>query len=167
MAKYSHSMNRTALIDEPIVEMLLAKRYASSGISFIKEYNNPTLAYCVNGVKRNLYIKRNSSKYFNSHNFFISLNKNHLDVFNNSTYVFIDEVSNSLYLVDGITLLKFILNHKDEINQIADSDNSYILISKQDIISMTTSKTQVIRYNDQFASLFAMCRDESKFTNLM
>ena len=95
------------------------------------------------------------------------MNKNHLDVFNNSTYVFIDEVSNALYLVDGMTLLKFILNHKDEINQIADSDNSYILISKQDIISMTTSKTQIIRYNDQFASLFAMCRDESNFTNLM
>lgn len=167
MAKYSNSMNRTALIDEPIVEMLLSKRYASSGISFIKEFNSSTLAYYVNGIKKNLYIKRNSAKYFNSHNFFITLNKNHLDVFNNSTYVFIDEVANALYLVDGIVLLKFILDHKDNINQIVDSDNSYILISKQDIMSMTSSKNQIIRYNDQFASLFAMCRDESKFTNLM
>lgn len=167
MTKYSNSMNRSALIDEPIVEMLLSKKYASSGISFQKEYKNSTLMYSVNGVHRNLFIKRNSSKYYNSNNFFITLNKNRLDVFNNATYVFIDEVSNALYLVDGMSLLKFILNHKDNINQIDNTENYYILISKADIISLTDSKNQIINYNNQFATLFKMYRDESNFTNLM
>lgn len=166
MTKHTGIMNRSNLIDEPIVEMILTKKYASSGISFIKDYKSSSTIYCVNGVRRNLVVKRNSSKYYNSHNFFITLNKNNVDVFNNTTYAFIDETSNTLYLVDGIALLKYIIEHKDELTQIEDSKLSYILVPKTAISSMTDS-SHVIKYNSQFAALFEMYRDESNFTNLI
>lgn len=168
MSKHTSIMNRTTLVDEPIVEMILSKKYASSGISFMKDYNSSSTIYCVNGIKRNLIVKRNSSKYYSSHNFFISLNKNKLDVFNNATYVFIDEVADTLYLVDGIELLKYIIDHKDDIVPIEDSDLSYILIHKADISALTDgNQNQIIKYNRQFANLFEMFRDENNFANLI
>lgn len=167
------AVNRAKLIDEPIVEMLLSRKYLNSGLKFMKsdiqsDFDGTDIVCYFNGVKRNLNVKRNSSKYYSSPNFTISLDKNNLEIFNNTSFVFIDEVADSLYVVDGTALLKYILNNTDNIKQSANNSNkSFVILPKKDILSIIgNSENCVIKYNKQIARLFEMNRDEAKFKNL-
>ena len=167
----SCAVNRAKLVDEPIVEMLLSRKYLKSGIKFMKadlqsDFEGTDIVYYVNGKKRSLNVKRNSSKYFNSPNFTITVKKDKLDVYNNTSFVFIDEVADCLYIVDGVELLKYILNHSNNMRQSDKNNNYYIIIPKNDIISMIDNKEYIIKYNKAIANLFAIGRDESNYMNL-
>lgn len=172
--KYDNStVNRTRLIDTPIVEMLLSQRFAKSGISFMKEINredatvNNIICYG-NGNSRNLTIKRNSNKYAFSPNFLLNFDKNKLNEFDNTSYIFIDEAANALYIVDGIDLLKYIIGHSIDLNMYENSvTRAWMLIPKSDIISMANDNSNhIIKYNKRIAQLFAQGRDENLFSNL-
>jgi hypothetical protein len=165
--------NRAKLVDEPIVEMLLSHKYFKAGIKFMKSdlqsnFDCTDIICYADGVKRSLNVKRNSSKYFNSPNFSIAINKNKLDVYNNTSYVFIDEVADCLYIVDGMDLFKYIIDRHDSIRQSEKrADNFYIVIPKKDIIAMIgDNNDHIIKYNKPIADLFAAGRDESKYMNL-
>ncbi len=166
MTKDNCITNRKILVDEPIVEMLLAKKYSKSGVRFTRSYNdNGSNFTCYgNGVSRSINVRRNSCKYYNSPNFSMPINKNKLDIYNNASFIFIDEVANCVYNVDGISLLSYILDHADNVRQSDSSDNFYIVMPKKDIASL--SDGNVIRYNDAIAALFANSRDESMFSGL-
>lgn len=167
------TVNRTRLIDEPIVEMLLNKKYAKSGIKFMKSGSSDsdgTDIICYgNGTKRNLNIKRNSSKYYRSQNFSINVNKNKMGCYSGNTYVFIDEVADCLYIVDGMQLLNYILEHADNVKQSESNSNCYyIVIPKSDVALMVPDKNYgIIKYNKSVANLLAIGRDESQFTGLI
>ena len=166
------AVNRAKLVDEPIVEMLLSRKYLKSGIRFMKsdlaaDFEGSDIICYSNGVKRNYNIKRNSSKYFRSPNFTMAIDKNNLGAFNNTSYVFIDEVADSLYIVDGLSLLKYILEHKDNINMSSDPNKKpWVLLPKSDMILLVNDKNNIIRYNKSIAHLLSIGRDESQFANL-
>lgn len=167
-------VNRTKLVDTPIVKMILSKTYNKSDIKFMLpdrklELNGINLICLVNGKKRNICIKRNSQKYFNSQNFTFSLNCNKLNVFNNTLFVFIDELCNSIYIVDGVKLLSYIINNSDKL-QASKSNQSmtWLLIPKSDIISMVSEYSNgIIKYNDQVMNLFSIGRDENLYKDLL
>lgn len=171
--KSTCAANRAKLVDEPIVEMLLAHKYFKSGIKFMKadlqsDFDGTDIICYANGIKRSLNVKRNSSKYFNSPNFSIAINKNKVDVYNNTSYIFIDEVADCLYIVDGLDLYKYILEKSDNVRQSdKKADNFYIVIPKRDIIAMIgDNRDHIIKYNKAIANLFAAGRDESMYMNL-
>ena len=109
-----------------------------------------------------------SSKYFNSPNFSIAINKNKLNVYNNTSYVFIDEVADCLYIVDGMDLVKYIIENNDNVRQSEQKPgNFYLIIPKKDIINMIgDNRDHIIKYNKAIANLFAAGRDESMYMNL-
>jgi hypothetical protein len=171
--KSTCAANRAKLVDEPIVEMLLAHKYFKSGIKFMKadlqsDFDGTDIICYANGIKRSLNVKRNSSKYFNSPNFSIAINKNKVDVYNNTSYIFIDEVADCLYIVDGLDLYKYILEKSDNVRQSdKKADNFYLVIPKRDIITMIgDNHDHIIKYNKAVANLFASGRDESMYMNL-
>lgn len=170
--KFSCIANRTKLVDEPIVETLLSRKYLQSGIKFMKsdslDGNNPYIGCYYNGIKRSLCIKRNPSRYYNSPNFTISIHKNKMDAFKDTTFVFIDEVSDCLYMVDGGVLLQYILEHSDKLNTIESNEHkAYILIPKRDIRKLISdSPTSIIRYNKAVAKLLELNRDENLYKDL-
>lgn len=167
------STNRARLIDEPIVEMLMAKKYAKSGIKFLHSGssfdNSSNSVICsVNGTNKQLSIKRNASKYWDSNNFTITFYKDNLSVFNNNTFVFIDELANCLYLVNGIDLLKYILENIHKANHSKVGHGYYIIVPKTDIADLATNNSgDIIRYNKQIANLFESNRDENLFAKLL
>ena len=153
---------RSKLVDEPIVKMLLTKKYAKSNLKFTD--SNSKNEFYLNGFKRYLTTIRNSSKYFKSRNFVVSVDKNNLKDFSNSMFVFIDEIANSLYITDGITLLHYIIEHSKDINYIGDSNKSYLLIRKNDIVDLVKeSASGIIEYNKAIAHLFEIGRDEDQY----
>lgn len=166
------SANRARLIDEPIVEMLMAKKYAKSGIKFLhsdsqSDFNGNNIVCSVNGTNKQLNVKRNASKYWNSHNFTITFYKDNLSVFNNNTFVFIDESANCLCLVNGIDLLKYILENIHKANRSKVGNSYYIIVPKTDIADLATnSGGDIIKYSKQIASLFESNRDETLFAKL-
>lgn len=174
MMHSKNSMNRSKLVDGPIVEMLLSNKYFKSGITFIKSSHKEDasiadMVYYIDGIKRSVIIKRNSSKYFNSQNFILHLDKNKLNVFHNTSYVFIDEVANSLYVVDGIKLLKYILDHQSNLKDYNESPNkAYMVLPKKDIRSIIEENpNSIIKYGNNIATLLELGRDENKFNNLV
>ena len=171
--KSTCAANRAKLVDEPIVEMLLSNKYYKAGIKFMKadlqsDFDGTDIICYANGVKRSLNVKRNSSKYFNSPNFSITINKNKLNVYNNTSYVFIDEVADCLYIVDGIDLVKYIIENNDNVRQSEKKPgNFYLIIPKKDIINMIgDNRDHIIKYNKAIANLFSAGRDESMYMNL-
>ncbi len=171
--KSTCAANRAKLVDEPIVEMLLAHKYFKAGIKFMKadlqtDFDGTDIICYANGIRRSLNVKRNSSKYFNSPNFSIAINKDKVDVYNNTSYVFIDEVADCLYIVDGMDLLKYILSKSDNVRQSDKKvDNFYLVIPKRDIVAMIGDNSDhIIKYNKAIANLFAAGRDESMYMNL-
>ena len=172
--KSTCAANRAKLVDEPIVEMLLSHKYYKAGIKFMKadlqsDFDGTDIICYANGMKRSINVKRNSSKYFNSPNFSIAINKNKLNVYNNTSYVFIDEVADCLYIVDGIDLVKYIIEKYDNVRQSEKKpDNFYLIIPKRDIINMIgDNRDHIIKYNKAIANLFAAGRDESMYMNLI
>ena len=172
--KSTCAANRAKLVDEPIVEMLLSHKYYKAGIKFMKadlqsDFDGTDIVCYANGVKRSINVNRNSSKYFNSPNFSIAINKNKLNVSNNTSYIFIDEVADCLYIVDGIDLVKYIIEKYDNVRQSEKKpDNFYLIIPKRDIINMIgDNRDRIIKYNKAIANLFAAGRDESMYMNLI
>lgn len=171
--KSTRAANRAKLVDEPIVEMLLSNKYYKAGIKFMKadlhsDFDGTDIICYANGIKRSINVKRNSSKYFNSPNFSIAINKNKLSVYNNTSYVFIDEVADCLYIVDGIDLVKYIIEKYNNVRQSEKKpDNFYLIIPKRDIINMIgDNRDHIIKYNKAIANRFAAGRDESMYMNL-
>ena len=165
------STNRARLIDEPIVEMLIAKKYAKSGIKFLHSDSQSDTAnsiICsVNGTNKQLNVKRNASKYWNSNNFTITFYKDNLSVFSNNTFVFIDELANCLYLVNGIDLLKYLLENIHKANHSKVGNGYYIIVPKTDIADLATNNSgDIIKYSKQIANLFESNRDETLFAKL-
>lgn len=153
---------RSKLVDEPIVKMLLTKKYAKSNLTFTD--SNSKNEFYLNGFKRYLRIIRNSSKYFKSRNFVVSVDKNNLKEFSNSMFVFIDEIADSLYITDGITLIQYIIEHSADINYTGDSNKSYLLIQKKDVVDLVKERASgIIEYDKAVARLFEVGRDENKF----
>ena len=87
------------------------------------------------------------------------------NVFNNSIFTFIDEVADSIYIVSGIKLLAYIIEHADDIQQSeANPKKSWILIPKKDIVNLIIDNpNSIIRYNKKIAKLFATNRNESLY----
>ena len=174
MVKDNCIINRTRLVDIPIVEMLLAKKYAKSDVKFMRS-DTQNDADCTDvicyscGTQRRLTVKRNSSKYYDSPNFSLSVNKNKLNLYYGTSFVFIDEVSNCLYIIDGMTLLGYVLDHSDNVKQSDNNKNNYyLIIPKKDIASMIeTCSGSVIKYGKSVAHLFSIGRDESQFVGLV
>lgn len=171
--KSTCAANRAKLVDEPIVEMLLSHKYYKAGIKFMKadlqsDFDGTDIICYANGVKRSINVKRNSSKYFNSPNFSIAINKNKLNVYNNTSYVFIDEVADCLYIVDGIDLVKYIIEKYDNVRQSEKKpDNFYLIIPKRDIINMIgDNRDHIIKYNKAIANLFELGRNEDQYKEL-
>ena len=171
--KSTCAANRAKLVDEPIVEMLLSHKYYKASIKFMKadlqsDFDGADIICYANGVKRSLNVKRNSSKYFNSPNFSITINKNKLNVYNNTSYVFIDEVADCLYIVDGMDLVKYIIENNDNVRQSEKKPgNFYLIIPKNDIINMIgDNRDHIIKYSKAIANLLAAGRDESMYMNL-
>lgn len=153
---------RTKLFDEPLVQNLFSNKYNKSNIQFVRT-SDGVLSYYSSGIKRNVYTFRNSSDYYDSPNFLISVDKNNLTIYNNSSFVFIDEVSDCLYIVDGIELLQYLIDHIDNVKQSNSGIGYYILIPKKDISSIANTN---IKYNKQIANLIKLNRNEELFKNL-
>lgn len=171
--KSTCAANRAKLVDEPIVEMLLSHKYYKAGIKFMKadlqsDFDGTDIVCYSNGVKRFINVKRNSSKYFNSPNFSIAINKNKLNIYNNTSYVFIDEVADCLYIVDGIDLVKYIIEKYDNVRQSEKKpDNFYLIIPKRDIINMIgDNRDHIIKYNKAIANLLELGRNEDQYKEL-
>lgn len=171
--KSTCAANRAKLVDEPIVEMLLSHKYYKAGIKFMKadlqsDFDGTDIICYANGMKRSINVKRNSSKYFNSPNFSVAINKNKLNVYNNTSYVFIDEVSDCLYIVDGIDLVKYIIEKYSNVRQSEKKpDNFYLIIPKRDIINMIgDNRDHIIKYNKAIANLFELGRNEDQYKEL-
>lgn len=171
--KSTCAANRAKLVDEPIVEMLLSHKYYKAGIKFMKadlqsDFDGTDIICYANGVKRSINVKRNSSKYFNSPNFSIAINKNKLSVYNNTSYVFIDEVADCLYIVDGIDLVKYIIEKYSNVRQSEKKpDNFYLIIPKKDILNMIgDNRDHIIKYNKAIANLFELGRNEDQYKEL-
>lgn len=171
--KSTCAANRAKLVDEPIVEMLLSNKYYKAGIKFMKadlqsDFDGTDIICYANGVKRSINVKRNSSKYFNSPNFSIAINKNKLNVYNNTSYVFIDEVADCLYIVDGMDLVKYIIENNDNVRQSEKKPgNFYLIIPKRDIINMIgDNRDHIIKYNKAIANLFELGRNEDQYKEL-
>ena len=81
--------------------------------------------------------------------------------------MFVDEVANCLYIVDGIALLNYIVEHYDNVRQSDNSNNFYIVIPKSDIAELVSSPESIVRYNKAISDLFANCRDESQYAGLL
>lgn len=168
------AINRAKLVDEPIVEMLLARKYSNSNVKFMKadlqsDFEGTDIICFANGVKRPINVKRNSSRYYNSPNFSISLDKNKLNMFKNTSFIFIDEVADALYMVDGTMLLAYILEHSDRISSSKYNPNKlWAVIPKADIILMVDgSPNGIIRYNKNIAKLFELGRSEDQYKELL
>lgn len=171
--KSTCAANRAKLVDEPIVEMLLSNKYYKAGIKFMKadlqsDFDGTDIICYANGMKRSINVKRNSSKYFNSPNFSIAINKNKLNVYNNTSYVFIDEVADCLYIVDGMDLVKYIIENNDNVRQSEKKrDNFYLIIPKKDILNMIgDNRDHIIKYNKAIANLFELGRNEDQYKEL-
>ena len=171
--KSTCAANRAKLVDEPIVEMLLSHKYYKAGIKFMKadlqsDFDGTDIICYANGIKRSINVKRNSSKYFNSPNFSIAINKNKLNVYNNTSYVFIDEVDDCLYIVDGIDLVKYIIEKYANVRQSEKKpDNFYLIIPKKDILNMIgDSRDHIIKYNKAIANLLELGRNEDQYKEL-
>ena len=171
--KSTCAANRAKLVDEPIVEMLLSNKYYNAGIKFMKadlqsDFDGTDIICYANGMKRSINVKRNSSKYFNSPNFSIAINKNKINVYNNTSYVFIDEVADCLYIVDGIDLVKYIIEKYDNVRQSEKKPgNFYLIIPKRDIINMIgDNRDHIIKYNKAIANLFELGRNEDQYKEL-
>lgn len=171
MRDYS-AINRAKLVDEPIVEMLLTKKYKNSELTIMKsdiktDYEGADIICISNGTKRFINVKRNSSKHFNSPNFSISIDKNKLNTFKNTQFAFIDESANSIYMVDGVKLLSYILEHSEKISTLKYNENkAWAIIPKNDIALMTSDNDHIIKYNKNIARLLEIGRDESQFVDL-
>lgn len=163
---YANSIsNRARLVDYPIVELLLSLKYSDSDINFTRSSNETY--YYSSGNMRRIVTNRNSSKYYNSSNFTLSLDKNNLNVFNNTSYVFIDETLNAMYIVDGVLLLKYIIEHTDNIKDYDNGSKSYVILPKKDIRSIISDNPNAtIKYNNVIAKLFEDSRDENKFAHI-
>lgn len=161
---------RARLIDEPIVEHILSEKFFKSGIKFMhadkqSDFEGTDIICMVNGTKKSINVKRNSSQYWNSPNFTLPVDKNNLSCFNNSTMVFIDEVANSLYVVDSFYILSYIIQHYDNLRVSKNPKKHYIIIPKQAIVEMISDvPNSIIKYDNVIAERLAEGRDESKFT---
>jgi len=169
--KCNCAVNRAKLVDEPIVEMLLSRKYFNSGIKFMKadiqsDFDGTDIVCYSNGFKKNLNVKRNSSKYFNSPNFTMTINKNKVDIYKATQYVFIDEVSDCLYLIDGELLCKYILDHGAKLRETDKENTFFLIIPKTDLAKLAGDNNNIIKYNKAVANLFAAGRDESMYMNL-
>lgn len=166
------SANRARLVDEPIVEMLMTNTYYKSGIKFMhadidSDFKGADIICSVNGVSKAINVKRNSSKYWNSPNFTITFHKDKLGEFNNSTYVYIDEVANCLYLVRGEELLKYLLQKMESIKPSNNGSTYYVVCPKKDMAELSTKGGTVIKYSNTIARLFETGRDESMYDKLV
>lgn len=162
----SSTTSRSTIIDSSIVETVLSNKFSKSNLRFIRDsHTRQTLLVCVNGTQKILNIRRNSSKYYNSHNFTVGVDKNNLTVFPNSIYVFIDEVKDCLYMVDGTVLLSYILEHSDELIVNKTNNSKYcMVIPKNNLFNLIKdNKDSVIHYNKNIAKLLEVNRDESIF----
>lgn len=169
--KVSSSVNRAKLVDEPIVEMILSRKFYKSGIKFMKsdlksDFEGTDIICYSNGVKKNLNVKRNSSKYYDSPNFTLTINKTKIDTFRNTQFVFIDEVADCLYLVSGESLCKYILEKERNLRETEKENMFFMILPKKDIASLVDSENGIIRYNKAVANLLATCRDESVYADL-
>jgi hypothetical protein len=160
--KFNGFAARTKLFDEPLVQNLFESKYNKSNIQFVRAPDG-ILSYYSSGIKRNVYTFRNSSDYYDSPNFLISVDKNNLAIYNNSSFVFIDELSDCLYVVDGIALLQYLIDHIDNVKQSNRGIGYYILIPKKDVSNIANTS---INYNKQVSDLIEINRDEKHFKNL-
>lgn len=165
------TVNRAKLVDEPIVEMLLSRRFLKSGLKFMKadiqsDFNGIDIVCYFNGIRRNLNVKRNSSKYFDSPNFTITLDKSKISQYKETMFIFIDEVADSLYMVDGDQLFTYILSKSSKLRPTKKENVFFLVTPKSDIIALVSSKDRIIKYNKNIARLFETGRNEEQFRGL-
>lgn len=169
--RYNCAVNRAKLVDEPIVEMLLSRRFLKSGLKFMKadiqsDFNGTDIICYFNGIRRNLNVKRNSSKYFDSPNFTITVDKSKISQYKETMFIFIDEVADSLYMVDGDQLFTYILSKSSKLRPTKKENMFFLVTPKSDVISLVSSKDRIIKYNKNIARLFETGRNEEQFRGL-
>lgn len=169
--RVSSAVNRAKLVDEPIVEMLLSRKFYKSGLKFMKadlksDFEGTDIICYSDGFKRNLNVKRNSSRYFDSPNFTLTINKEKVDTYKNTQFVFIDEVADCLYMIAGENLYKYILEKESKLRETGKENTFFLVIPKKDLVALVNSDDDIIKYNKAVANLFATCRDESIYENL-
>ena len=163
--------NRAKLVDVPVVIMLMTNRFSKSDIKFMMSDNESDfdIMYCYSGNMRSLKVRRNSAKHYKSSNFSVSINKNNLAEFSNSTFAFIDEVANAIYLVDGVALLQYMIDHSAKVNMLeTNSSMGWIIIPKKDILNMISDNpNSIIKYNNAIAKILENGRNELMFKDLL
>ena len=99
----------------------------------------------------------------------MSINKNNLAEFSNSTFAFIDEVANAIYLVDGVALLQYMIDHSAKVNMLeTNSSMGWIIIPKKDILNMISDNpNSIIKYNNAIAKILENGRNELMFKDLL
>ena len=89
-----------------------------------------------------------------------------LDVFKSTQFVFIDEVGDCLYVVDGELLCKYILDNSAKLRETDKENSFYMIIPKKDLVQLVGANGGIIGYTKAIANLFAAGRDESAYMNL-
>lgn len=168
--KCSAAVNRAKLVDEPIVEMILSRKYFKNGIKFMmadlqSDFDGTDIVCYSDGFRCSINVKRNSSKYYNSPNFTFTINKNKVSSYKTTLFVFIDEVCDCLYMVDGEKLYKYILENESRLRE-SDRDNKFFLIIPKNDLAII-AEDNIIKYSKAVADLFAAGRDESMYMNLI
>lgn len=143
--------NRVKLVDEPFVKRILMNKYRSSGIRFIDEnFDKLGFDYCVNGFRQTIRTIRNSPEHRLAESFTVSVDKNNLSQFNNTSYAFIDEASRGVYLINGLSILQYIIENPYRIGE--SSHGCFIRISKFKILQMLQKEGgSAISYNKDYA----------------
>ena len=169
--RVSCAVNRAKLVDEPIVEMLLSRKYLKSGMKFMKadiqsDFEGTDIVCYFNGIVRNFNVKRNSSKYFDSPNFSITVNKNKVTNYQQTIFVFIDEVADCLYVIDGDRLFKYVLENSAKLRPTEKEDTFFLIIPKRELKQLVPNEDHIIKYNKNVAKLFELGRDETQYREL-
>lgn len=157
-------ISRIKLIDEPFVKQMLSNKHKKSKIQFIDgDFDHLGFDYYVDGFRQSVRTIRNSKKFAKSNYFTVPVDKNNLTSYSNTLYAFIDEVSSSVYLLDGLLLLQYLVENPNCIkeNEFQDKKTTYALVSKKDIMtwlklendpSKKVSSNSVIYYNKEYAN---------------
>lgn len=149
----TNKVNYSNLINQTVAESLIQQYYSKSKVQFLHTTHNESFAL-VNGYRKLIKINRNSSKYLNSSNFIVTIDKNKICTFNNAIFVFIDDVTRQVYIVSGLKLLSYIVNHGDDLQESKTSINKFwIAIPKQIIADTASENNCAIPYNTEVSNI--------------
>lgn len=146
MKKYKKEMSSSRLTDTDIVSSLILQNYNNPSICFTKVFNkNTSRVIChIDGVNKYLKVICNPYKHKKSSNFLFLFNKNSLNKCTNTLYAFHDEVTSSIYLMHGDSLLNYITENIDSVCQSEKSQNHFFILIPKSTLCMKAN--DVVKY---------------------